>query len=250
MWLAITLISVGVVLSGCQVEAPIQDPMIVTARLVDLLHDPDPEVRRTAALSLGKIGHSAAAPALVQALREDPDPVVREYSAWALGEIGDTLNHNAKIHLVQALGDESIAVKQAAATALGKLESSQEVMNLLSEVLIIGGRDSRRAAVKALMDLDGKAVYPALVQALSDSDPQVRQGAVAALGELGDPRARPLLRRRLLRDPAVGVRAEAAYRLGLMGDRDDLPALQRIAQTDPTPLVHLWATWAIQRITG
>ena len=50
-----------------------------------LLQDPHPDVRRTAALSLGKIAESTSIPALVRSLNNDTDAQVREYSAWAIG---------------------------------------------------------------------------------------------------------------------------------------------------------------------
>ena len=233
---------------GCEAASSVNDPFTVTAHLVELLRDPHPDVRRTAALSLGKIGHSAGVPALVKGLG-DPDPVVREYSAWALGEIGEEdVNTQAAMALVGAIGDERPAVKRAAAQALGKIGTRQPVIDVLIEALAVGELESRRSAVHALAQLEGISAYPALLSALGDRDARVRQGAVAALGELGDPRALPALRKRLLRDRNVGVRTEAAFRIGKLGGRADLPFLQKAANTDPTPLVHLWAMWALQNV--
>ncbi len=232
---------------SCQAASSVNDPFTVTAHLVELLRDPHPDVRRTAALSLGKIGHSAGVPALVKGLG-DPDPVVREYSAWALGQIGEDVNTQAAMALVGAMGDERPAVKRAAAQALGKIGTQQPIIEALIEALAVGELESRRSAVHALAQLEGISAYPALLSALGDRDARVRQGAVAALGELGDHRALPALRKRLLHDGNVGVRTEAAFRIGKLGGRADLPFLQKAANTDPTPLVHLWAMWALQNI--
>ena len=232
---------------SCQAASSVNDPFTVTAHLVELLRDPHPDVRRTAALSLGKIGHSAGVPALVKGLG-DPDPVVREYSAWALGQIGEDVNTQAAMALVGAMGDERPAVKRAAAQALGKIGTRQPIIEALIEALAVGELESRRSAVHALAQLEGISAYPALLSALGDRDARVRQGAVAALGELGDHRALPALRKRLLRDRNVGVRTEAAFRIGKLGGRADLPFLQKAANTDPTPLVHLWAMWALQNV--
>ena len=90
---------------SCQAASSVNDPFTVTAHLVELLRDPHPDVRRTAALSLGKIGHSAGVPALVKGLG-DPDPVVREYSAWALGQIGGS---DARQTLAGCLQTETVA---------------------------------------------------------------------------------------------------------------------------------------------
>lgn len=229
--------------AGCQAEAPVGNPQTVTARLVTLLQDPSPDVRRTAALSLGKIAHSAGTTALVEAL-SDPDSDVREYSAWALGQIGEDVNDAAAISLAGALGDERDSVKQAAALALGKIGPRPPVVAILAQALAVGETNSRRAVVEAFNQLEAKGAFPALRQALTDPDPVVRQGAVAALGELGDRRALPDFRERLLFDASPGVRAEAAYRLGKLGDPGDhaeLQSLDEAAQNDASPGVRVWA---------
>ena len=234
---------------SCQRETPPGGPLTVTTRLVTLLEDPSDDVRRTAALSLGKIGHAAGATSLVQAL-SDPDPQVREYSAWALGQIGEEVNAPAVIGLVESLRDEHHAVKRAAARALGNVGPDQSMIALLTEALAVGPVGSRRAVVEALMQLEPKGAYFDLQKALTDSDPLVRQGALAALGELADRRALVDFRQRLLFDEDAGVRAEAAYRLGKLGDAEDVPTLELAANHDPTPTVRLWANWAKASITG
>ena len=232
--------------AGCQVEAPVGDPRTVTARLIILLQDPSPDVRRTAALSLGKIGHATAATGLVQAL-SDPDPDVREYSAWALGQIGEDVNDTAAVRLAGALGDDHPSVKQAAALALGQIGPRSPVIAVLTQALAVGGRGSRRAVVDAFAQLEAKEAVPALREALTDPDPVVRQGALAALGELGDRRVLPDFRERLLFDISPRVRTEAAYRLGKLGDPGDhaeLQTLDEAARHDTSPGVRSWAGWA------
>ncbi len=227
-------------------EAPVGDPQNITARLVTLLKDPSRDVRRTAAQSLGKIGHAAATTALAEAL-SDPDSQVREYSAWALGQIGEDVNDEAAVRLAGALGDGHPSVKRAAAQALGKIGPRQQVIAVLIQILTVGESNSRRAAVAALAQLEAKSAYPALREALTDPEPTVRQGALAALGELGDRRALADFRERLLFDGDHGVRTEAAYRLGKLGDPADhaeLQTLDEATHNDAFPGVRLWAGWA------
>lgn len=243
------LLTVGTLLMiGCQAESTRMDPSTLTALLLELLQDPSPDVRRTAALSLGKIGHPAGTQGLIQAL-SDSDPLVRKYSAWALGQIGEEVSTEAAIALVSALGDEDVEVKHSAASALGNVGLRPPLIPLLIEGLKVGEVHSRQAVVEALMQLEGRSASSVLLDTLNDPDPRVRQGAIAALGELGDPTVRPAFRKLLLRDPNVGVRTEAAYRLGKLGDETDIPFLQKAANRDPTPIVHLWATWAINNIS-
>ena len=230
-------------------EAPSQDSQVVAQTLVKLLKDPHPDVRRTAALSLGKIGDSNSIPALVTALKDD-DAKVREYSAWALGQSGDMLSDDAALALVTALGDEVSEVKHAAAASLEYVAPRKEILKLLREIMAISEVKTRIAVVQALSEFDTPLAYPLFIQASKDPEAQVRQTAVAGLGELTDRRAMPLFRYLLLQDKDEGVRTEAAFRIGKLGDSKDIPSLQKAIQTDPTPNVHLWATWALQEIAS
>jgi len=99
----------------------------------------------------------------------------------------------------------------------------------------------RRAAVRALLQVDSSQSVPALVAAGRDSDPEVRQGVVALLGEWGGTAVSPWLRERLAHDPSPGVRAEAAYRLGMLSDPDSKAALSTTVSKDPDSGVRRWA---------
>ena len=248
--LRLTLLALTSLLwAACEAESPVQHPVTLTATLMSLLEDPDPSVRQTAALSLGKIAHASGLEGLVVSLKKDPDPLVREYSAWAIGEIGEGVGDQATIGLVAALGDEVPKVKHASAQALGKIGPKESVIEVLAQALSVGKVASRQAIVEALIYLESAKGYSSLIGVLQDPDPAVRQGAVAALGELGEVQALPELRKRLLYDSDVGVRTEAAYRIGKFGGKEDLASLQRAADRDSTALVHLWAVWAIENIT-
>ena len=213
-----------------------------------LLEDPNPDVRRTAALSLGKIAESNSITALVRSLNNDTDAKVREYSAWAIGQSGTRLSDKAALALVMALGDEIPTVKQAAAASLEQAEPQKNVLRLLREALTISEVETRVAVVHALSEFDTPSAYPLFIQALKDSDSQVRQASVAGLGELGDPRAVRIFRKLLLNDGSEGVRTEAAFRLGKLGTKADVYSLQKAIESDPTPNVHLWASWALREI--
>src|SRR5207244_8420209 len=81
------------------------------APLQPLLADPDPEVRQMAAFGLGLLADMTAVPALTAAL-QDADPRVRGRAAEALGLIGDTGSAAAVGQMVSAY------VKQGAIASL------------------------------------------------------------------------------------------------------------------------------------
>ncbi|MDE3242601.1 MAG: HEAT repeat domain-containing protein [Nitrospirota bacterium] len=235
-------------LGGCVQSPEPSPPEQIVARLVSLLKDPDPVVRRTAALSLGKIAEPDTAASLRDGLF-DPDTLVRQHSAWALGNLGEAAIDPAGLVLVQKLNDPSPAVKSTVAQAIGKIGATQGMVELLGDALEEADPATRRAVVQALGWLESPSAYQMLLDALTDEDAAVRQGAVAALGELGDPHALPALRQRLLKDPDVGVRSEAAFRLGKLGDDALLPMLQFISAKDEDANVRRWAAWAVTALT-
>jgi cyclophilin family peptidyl-prolyl cis-trans isomerase/HEAT repeat protein len=82
-----------------------------------LLRDPQPGIRRRAALAAGRIGDPALVPALVDLLN-DQEKEVRQMAAFALGLAGDAA---ALDRLVAALDDSEPIVRGRAAEALGRI---------------------------------------------------------------------------------------------------------------------------------
>lgn len=236
-----------ILLGGCVNEPPPAPPEQVTLRLVPLLQDPVLSMRRTAALTLGKIADPGGIPSLADSLA-DSDEEVRQWSAWALGNMGDDLTEPALVGLIQRLADPSDSVRQAAALALGRTNVSEDMMRVLGEAFDIATPLTQLAIVQALSHFSFPFSYAVFLEASRSPNPFIRQAAIAGLGELGDHRGLPLLRIQVLEDPNVGVRAEAAYRLGKLGGKREMPALEQARNSDPTPTVYLWSSWALEQI--
>ncbi|WP_067046912.1 HEAT repeat domain-containing protein [Methanofollis ethanolicus] len=137
----------------------------------------DAGVRWAAALALGKIGSPDSIPAL-SPLVSDTDPAVRWKAVEALGAIG---GEAAVGPLVMALDDrdeEVCGVATAALTAIG-----EPAVTSLIDALRTKGRWFR--AVSALREM-GTAAAPALSSALSRKNRWVRIGAAMVLAEEGD----------------------------------------------------------------
>lgn len=98
----------------------------VPALIVALKKDADEDVRRNVATALGEIGPMAkgAVPALIIALKKDVDEEVRRNTAIALGEIGPAAK-DAVPALTQALKDEDEDLRDAAQTALKKIQAEK-----------------------------------------------------------------------------------------------------------------------------
>ena len=151
--------------------------------LAALLGDADPSVVLRALDALGKLEASGEIGAVAEQLRHR-DSWVRIGAAHALGEIGDT---TAVAFLLEALDDTSYSVVNAAMVGLGRLRASR--------------------------------AYDRLIEFTGSDNPHVRKHAAMALGELGDPAARPVLRKLAVRDGDSGVRFMASRAIkALEGD--------------------------------
>ncbi len=87
--------------------------------LVALLSDPEPQLRRRAALAIGRVGLQEGVGPLMAALG-DPEVEVRQMSAFALGLLGSPTAGDA---LVAAVSDPFPLVQGRAAEALGRIGS-------------------------------------------------------------------------------------------------------------------------------
>src|SRR3989441_3731552 len=172
---ALLLISLS--LAGCVLPtvyaAPTPEEALPHLRAV--LKDPNPELRRTAAQSLGKIARKEAVPALMDALC-DPDAGVRRHAAWALGMIGEDAVGLDRSPLSSLLFDPDPGVREAAAMALGLTGDTQTGIELLLERVSKPGTpsDSKRLAVAALGGMEARMAVPFLTRLLSDRDAHVR----------------------------------------------------------------------------
>jgi HEAT repeat protein len=233
---------------GCYQQSPDPSPQDTARVLLALLDDPHESIRRTAAEALGKIGDHRAISSLTQSLR-DREPGVRAAAARSLGQLSP-LEESTSAMLVELIRDTDAGVRQAAVQALGNADTIHTLVPRLVELTAHPEPAIRRAAVQTLLLAEADTASSALVALATDNDAVIRQTAVAALGEFGERRARPVLRDRLLHDPAPGVRAEAAYRLKLSGDESVSPDLDFAVKHDASSAVRRWAQLSAEELRG
>ncbi|MBN1810234.1 MAG: HEAT repeat domain-containing protein [Anaerolineae bacterium] len=142
-------------------------------------------------------------------------------NAWSEALLGCLAHLWGPQVLVQAVGDEAVCVREAAAEALGEVEPEEGVVPALAQALGDTDEDVREAAAEALEAIGPQAVeaVPALIQALKDRSSSVRCAAARALGEIGP------------------------------GAREAVPALIQ-ALGDESSLVRQAAAEALRAITG
>ena len=142
--------------------------------LVALLSDTEPQLRRRAALALGRIGLPDGVAPLTTSL-SDPEVEVRQMSAFALGLIGDATATSA---LVGALQDPEPVVQGRAAEALARIGAVEAAP-------AIGGLV--RSHVTAAFDLDPDDLsYPLSAEVEAFRLGLYALGALGAYGPLAE----------------------------------------------------------------
>lgn len=232
--------------------------------LIAALEDPEEDIRRGAAQTLGRMGMDAdrAVTPLAEVVRADKADSVRLAAATALGRLGPKARPAALalaaalkdkhagtraaaaeaiglvnapaadvvLGLVEALGDADRAVRSNALTTLGRFDrKTPAAVSALANLLTKDEfPDIRRKAAESLGQLgaDARAAVPGLAQALQDKDVDVRRWTAIALGKIGPAAnaALPALAGALKKDPDSFVRGHAAHALGNLG-KEAVPAL-------------------------
>ena len=210
--------------------------------LLVLLTDPEPQLRRRAALALGRIGLPEGIAPLIASLA-DPEVEVRQMAAFALGLTGDQMATSA---LVGALEDPDPVVQGRAAEALGRIGATVAapaigalVQTYVTAAFDLDPDDSSypqspeaeafRLGIQALGVL---GAYEPLAQAVlqENGQPVLWWWPVAyALQRTGDPRAMDALVTLAGVQGSVGV-AFAAQGLGAIGNADAATAADALLE--------------------
>jgi HEAT repeat protein len=254
--------------------------------LTKAVEDPNPRIRRGAALALGQI--RPVAPGTVKTLTvglRDPDTEVRAAFLTAIGELGprardavpavrdllldisaairiqavDVLAHSAPRDdrlfkdLTAMLNDSDARVQRRAIDAIRILgPQGRGALAIVTGKLNSPDREVRLAAADWLGSHgEGAATaVPALISLLNDPSPELRAVAAQTLGKLGKA-AQPAFDRlaSLLAAEPAKVRVAAVFTLGGLGLDVTVvrPALSK-ALRDDHPEVRLAAVTAIQRL--
>lgn len=201
--------------------------------LAEVIRDPLPEVRLSAAAALMVLSGPEVVEALVNGLR---DPQIRWVCILGLRQAGTS----AVPILLRRTGDPEFDFWKAHVLAgMGEkaIEGCVETLDREKDAA------TRSAALCTLEQIrDARAAWP-VVRMLGD--PQVGQVAAFLAARMGQVAVEPLLLS--LRDENPDARIRAAIALGEMREPRAVPALRGMSQ-DPDPAVRNAASKALQRI--
>ncbi len=181
--------------NGARGDGPALDARVEA--MAPMLSDPDPRVRKSAVVALGRMPCAAATERLCAALGDRVEGV-RALACQALGRIADPASVPA---LLGCVHDPSAGVRAG-------------VLWAIANVALHGSIDAEARA----------ALFCPVAVLAFDPDDGVRADAAAVIGSLRDPRATDALLV-LLEDPCARVRANACSSLALLDDAKGLEAL-------------------------
>lgn len=211
--------------------------------LIESLSHKEPEVRTIAAWALlDVIGpeDKKVIGALMDALLLDPDPQVRRYAARTLGYLKAPITLPA---LASAMDDRNRTVRKQVAWALGNM-GQKEAIPILAKGLMDVDPEVKKEVVYALAQTKDQAATPYLIQALQlRQDIEVQKTALRALGQIGDGSAVTILED-FLSEEVVEVRREAAKALAQLAHPSSTQALV-MALADPDKEVRISSAKAL-----
>jgi HEAT repeat protein len=194
-------------------------------RVIELLTDPDVNVRNAAATALGTLQAKEAIPQLKTAFDNDV-AAVKMFAAVALRRLGDT---SVDPFLAKILNGPIAELRVIAAGAYASSTSKNPDWDKAVRTLMGGPNEQiRLQAAELLACCDAVAARGFLTSALSSPNPLMRAGAAKAL-EARKELANLEIARRLLGDATETVRIHGAG-LALAFARDSAPARGRGGQ--------------------
>lgn len=202
--------------------------------------------RLAAAAALAELGGSSSGPLLME-MMQDPEPEIRILGARGLARIGWTPAIEA---IVSRFGRQSPWVRTRFADALTGF-GKQATWPLVAYVRVNHRHESEgpALAIRTLANIgDGEGVRPLTEIMATTPDLEVRLAAIEALGVLGNPVALGAVHA-MFGSGEWEVRAKCAGALGRIGSPRSIPLLSS-AMEDPNWWVRRNAAAALARIPG
>ena len=202
------------------------------------LRDEEPELRSAALRGLHEYEGHDLIPVLADVLRNDPDADVRREAAVALGryalaaELGRMMPDDvARIREVLFESaedlDEDELVRGRAIEALGAL-SDEETENLIESIYEEESMWLKIGAVDAMGRSANPVWVPLILREMENPQPEMRHAAAFAAGEIGEAETVEQLKRMAVMDPDHEVQLAAVHSLGEIGGSQAKVALKAV----------------------
>lgn len=178
--------------------------------LLDALKSGEKKTRYVIAAALGESGDQRVIKVLIESLA-DPDWTIRKSATMALAEIGE----NAVEQMTQYLKGPNELIRDGCLRALVKT-GNNGLRKLFDEIIRMD--ENHRYLIRNSIVRIGSRVVEPLIRLFKFESPDVLCFSASALGEIGNPRAVPVLINGLSNED-WNVRRTCAYALGEIGER-------------------------------
>ncbi len=171
-----------IALGGC-------DTPEAMSKLKELLTDPKVEVRKEAALSIGKAWHSELKPDLVRIMKGETEDN-KDVRRWATQGVGELRDPSTVPDLIEVFNNEinHEEIRRDAALALGKIGTDAAVAPLIKKLKVLPSEQAtknlRLDIVKGLAEAKNQTAVPVLQTVLADKDTDIHFWAADALFQI------------------------------------------------------------------
>ena len=227
-------------------------------KVVEMLRDPDPRVRREAAQTLSVIGSKASSIEPLKRNLKDYHSEVRYNALKALARLAPEEETDL---FISALGDYDPRIRRFAVVALGNLKSEKAVpylsqmvaepapdvrMQLTKTFAEINTQDCvqplewlindpdagiRMAAIERISELNAQGVDEILIEASDNPDPRIASKAIEGLARRKNPKALEVAKQHL-NDEHMLVKMASIDVVGQMGSTKDKELLKPLMQAE------------------
>ncbi|MBN2190444.1 MAG: HEAT repeat domain-containing protein, partial [Candidatus Aureabacteria bacterium] len=200
-------------------EQQLTDQEVEVIQLFKMVNSGNSRTRRLAYKRLREMGESAV-PVYIKILL-DGRRSDREFAAKMLGEYP---TEEGVLALRKALLNDNMArVRLACADSLALIADRSSLDDLV-KALQDSNKEVKEKVIYAIGKMGDKEVVPALIELLSDENPDTRKMVVYSMGELRDEKCTPYLIKATI-DPDSGVRAASAIALAKIGNKSATPEI-------------------------
>lgn len=205
--------------------------------LLEALRNGDKRTRYVIAAALGESGDKRVIRVLIESLA-DPDWTIRKSATMALAEIGD----NSVDLMLEYLRGPNEEIRDGCLRALVKT-GNKGLQRLFDEIIKMD--DNHRFLIRKSMVKIGSRVVEPLMRLFKLNNPEILAFSASALGEIGNPRAVPVLITGLSHND-WNVRRSSAYALTEIGERgvDKIAEALKSSNDD----VRYWVTRILESI--
>lgn len=205
--------------------------------LLEALRNGDKRTRYVIAAALGESGDKRVIRVLIESLA-DPDWTIRKSATMALAEIGN----NAVDLMLEYLRGPNEDIRDGCLRALVKT-GNNGLQRLFDEIVRMD--DNHRFLIRKSIVKIGSRVVEPLMRLFKLKNPEILAFSASALGEIGNPRAVPVLITGLSHDD-WNVRRSSAYALTEIGER----GVEKIAEAlkSSNDDVRYWVTRILESV--